>query len=396
MRTEDRLRFRLGSRPLLRVALWGGLVTIAWILAVIVWFDVEARAIWAEGRRESAELMSDGLVRAIQTDLATRNYAQLENHLKQAANDSGVQSVLVADIQGKVLSHVVRDPASATPRALYGAPAVTPPQQAQAVQIDGDTLVKWARVDSGVPVGWLRLELLTTKADAALSDLRWRFSLALGIASLMLLALLFIVMQRASRLLAERESGILAQQEALSAVAYRDSLTGLPNRHYLLDHMAREMARCTRSGERLVVCFMDLDGFKDINDRHGHEMGDEVLREVGRRLAGSIRESDTVARLGGDEFVLLLSGCVGTADCELILGRIQTAIRRPIVIGEVQAQVSSSIGLTIFPDDGSEPKVLLEHADQAMYEAKRAGKNRWRLYEEIDGNLQRRSGGPVA
>jgi diguanylate cyclase (GGDEF)-like protein len=127
---------------------------------------------------------------------------------------------------------------------------------------------------------------------------------------------------------------------------------------------------------------MDLDGFKDVNDNHGHEVGDQVLREVGHRLHMCVRKNDTVARLGGDEFVILLTEVSDAAACQDVLERMLSAIRQPIqIMTNVTAKVSTSIGITTYPTDNSPPSVLLEHADQAMYRAKRSGKNRWAFYE---------------
>lgn len=383
MKTEARRDAQLPSRQLLQLSFWGGIVTIVWILCMMLWFDAQARNIWQEGRRVAANLMAEGLSSATQNTLVSRNYAELEIHLKQAVSDARVKSVLVADTHGKVLSHVVRDAATQQIRVEYATPTIHPPQPSRWLQEDGTTFVQWVRVDSGVPLGWLQLEILATKEDQALVELRQRFILVFGAASLVLLGLLLIVTRRTHHLIRVRESTIMEKQEFLEGVAYRDSLTQLLNRHMLLERLSQDMATCRRRHEKLLVCFLDLDGFKDVNDTCGHDAGDEVLREVARRLKAHVRENDMVARLGGDEFVLVLTKVERLEPCVAVLQRILGAIGEPIAVEQRHTvQVSASMGVTVYPDDDSAPNILLEHADQAMYRAKRGGKNQWTFYEE--------------
>jgi diguanylate cyclase (GGDEF)-like protein len=136
-----------------------------------------------------------------------------------------------------------------------------------------------------------------------------------------------------------------------------------------------------RGDKLLAICYLDLDGFKPVNDRLGHAAGDQLLREIARRLKEGLRGGDTVARLGGDEFVLLLGDLSGLDELEPALARLLAAISQPIVIDRHEASVSGSIGVTLFPLDGSDPDTLLRHADQAMYLAKQAGRNRYHLFD---------------
>jgi len=382
MKTELDAGPKLASKQLLQLSFWGGIATIVWILVMSLWFDTQARETWLNGRRFTANLMAEGISGAIQNNLVSRNYAEMEGHLKQAVSDSRVKSALVTDIKGKVLSHVVRDEATQETRVYYSTPSFTPPDQTRLLQEYGTTVVHWMRVDNGVPLGWLRLEILATKSDQALVDLRQRFILVFGVASLILLGLLLIVTSRAHHLMRINESSILERQAFLEGVAYRDSLTQLPNRHMLLERLGQDIARCNRQQEKLLVCFLDLDGFKDVNDAHGHDAGDEVLREVAQRLKRHVRENDTVARLGGDEFVLVMGGMDVLERCDAVLQRILDTICEPISVAQHKhVQVSASMGVTVYPDDNNVPSILLEHADQAMYNSKRSGKNKWMLYE---------------
>lgn len=167
----------------------------------------------------------------------------------------------------------------------------------------------------------------------------------------------------------------------LERIAHFDPLTGLPNRRLLGDRMRQGVAQSRRSGRIMAVALLDLDNFKPINDRFGHEVGDAVLEEIGRRLTASLREGDTAARLGGDEFVLLLLGLEWVEECDAILHRVLAILSQPIVVAGRSHCVSASIGVTLFPQDNADPDLLLRHADQAMYTAKESGRNGYRFFD---------------
>ena len=175
-------------------------------------------------------------------------------------------------------------------------------------------------------------------------------------------------------------SDLKAHEAELDEIAHHDPLTGLPNRRLLCDRLGQAHAQAARGRHGLGVALVDLDGFKPINDSLGHEAGDRVLRTVAERLGHCLRGGDTVARLGGDEFVLVLVNLADTAEAGQVLERVLHAVAQPIVLGDHEVQVSASIGLTVFPDDSADPDTLLRHADEAMYRAKEAGRNAWRLY----------------
>jgi diguanylate cyclase (GGDEF)-like protein len=173
------------------------------------------------------------------------------------------------------------------------------------------------------------------------------------------------------------------RQLSLEAVARHDPLTGLPNRLLLMDRLDQATAASRRSGSILAVCFLDLDGFKGVNDQFGHAAGDEVLREVARRLSGAMRGGDTVARLGGDEFILLLSGARERAEVDQALGRLISVARKPVELASHEVvRLSASVGVAAFPGDATDPQLLLRFADAAMYDAKSLGKDRWSWHRE--------------
>ena len=150
----------------------------------------------------------------------------------------------------------------------------------------------------------------------------------------------------------------------------------------MLDRLGQAIATSNRNKTHFALCFIDLDGFKPVNDSYGHDAGDFVLKEVGVRLAACLRENDTVARLGGDEFVVILVDVDANTGLNATLDRILTAIKMPIAIPEgVDVGISLSMGVTIFPEDSGDPEELLNHADEAMYLAKKRGQGQHSFYQ---------------
>ncbi|MBA2351358.1 MAG: diguanylate cyclase [Burkholderiales bacterium] len=164
------------------------------------------------------------------------------------------------------------------------------------------------------------------------------------------------------------------------ALAVRDPLTELPNRRLLVDLLQQQFAHARREGVQIAVCFLDLDGFKSVNDRFGHLCGDLLLTEVARRLTACVREGDTVSRLGGDEFVIALYGLDSDRDAIPIAQKILLALEQAFEADGRTFNISGSLGISMFPADGENVAALIDHADQAMYEAKRAGKNAFHFF----------------
>ena len=178
------------------------------------------------------------------------------------------------------------------------------------------------------------------------------------------------------------EKALKDYQDKIEHIAYHDHLTNLPNRLLFSDRLTQAMAQAERSRQWLAVCYLDLDGFKPINDIYGHAAGDKLLIEIARRLEISVRANDTVARLGGDEFVLLLTNLENVEAYQTVLQRVIEAINRPVALDAThEARITASIGITLFPHDVAEPDTLLRHADQAMYAAKQKGRNRYQFFD---------------
>lgn len=163
------------------------------------------------------------------------------------------------------------------------------------------------------------------------------------------------------------------QQEAVERLAYQDMLTGLPNRAAFFERLDLELAHARRESSKVALLFIDLDGFKAVNDTHGHRAGDFLLKVVARRLRDCLREVDTVARLAGDEFTVILPGVSTVDDAQLVAQKLMLEIADPIDIVSTRVRVTPSIGIALYPDDALDRDDLLQHADQAMYRSKDAG-----------------------
>lgn len=175
----------------------------------------------------------------------------------------------------------------------------------------------------------------------------------------------------------------LQAEQRVWHMAHHDALTGLPNRALLHDRLSQALAQAERGKHRVAVMFLDLDHFKSINDNLGHEAGDALLKEVANRLREAVRASDTVSRLGGDEFVVVLHEIAGAPDAARVAEKIITSFAQPAQLGKHSIQVSTSIGIGLFPEDSDEPYTLMKCADTAMYRAKHGGRNRYRFFSAL-------------
>jgi diguanylate cyclase (GGDEF)-like protein len=171
------------------------------------------------------------------------------------------------------------------------------------------------------------------------------------------------------------------KEEKLNFLAYYDALTGLCNRSVLVQRLKQELTYAHRRNRRAAVLFIDLDNFKWVNDSLGHSAGDKLLKTVAERLQGSVREEDTVARLGGDEFVMVLADQEPGDSLSAALERVLAAVARPVQLDSGEVDVSCSIGVSLYPEDGSDAETLIKNADVAMYRAKELGRNNFQFFE---------------
>lgn len=183
-----------------------------------------------------------------------------------------------------------------------------------------------------------------------------------------------------------------ALEEALRQRAYYDELTSLPNRSLVNDRMNQGIRRARRDNGSLALLYVDLDGFKDINDVWGHDVGDELLAEVAERLQGAMRDSDTLGRIGGDEFLVVVPDLEDVAAAEIVAERLCRAMDAPFELGKRPVRVSACVGLSLYPRDGESSEALLRNADAALYRAKASGTGQWAWYspELTEAAAQRR------
>jgi two-component system cell cycle response regulator len=184
-------------------------------------------------------------------------------------------------------------------------------------------------------------------------------------------------------------STTIAQRDIIHHQAAHDPLTSLPNKTLMDDRLAMACERATRDNALAALLFIDLDGFKGVNDSHGHEAGDRVLVEVARRLEAGLRKVDTAARLGGDEFLVVLDGISSRADADTVAAKLIELVGQPIDVGGEAVRIGVSIGIAVFPDDTRQVSDLVRLADGAMYAVKRAGKNG---YQQASGETPQTSG----
>lgn len=362
---------------------------------IYIWFSVlgvlllSASSIWTfysmnqmiqvtQERREVA--LGKGLALAVSDLIVTRNYAQLESDFRQIMSNEAIHNVAATDLKGDVLAFLERKPDSNQALVNYSIRKLTPPDNLSAEfvsQRQGGRSVLWYRIDPGIPLGWIRIESYANLDDALLESLRRNIMLSTIILFIGLFGASIVLFYRAKKNTQSTERRLLQRNELLHDAAHQDPLTHLPNRLSLNGLMQDAMLFSREGGYILAICFLDLDGFKEVNDRYGHQVGDKLLIAAARRMKKVIPEGDTVIRLSGDEFVLLLGGIHREEDLEASLGRILSSLSASFMIDGDNVTVSASIGVSIYPTDGTIANDLVVHADTAMYQAKKRGKNSW-------------------
>jgi len=370
-------------------------VTTAIFTKIFIWFSVlsvlllSASSIWTfytmnqmiqvtQERREVA--LGKGLALAITDLIVTRSYAQLEGDLRQMMGNEAIHNIATTDLKGDVLAFLERKPDSNQVIVNFSIRKLTPPDdlsQEYVTQKQDGRSILWYRINPGSPLGWIRMESYTGLDDALLERLRMNIMLSIGILFVGLFGVSIVLFYRAKKKTQHAERSLLQRNEILHDVAHMDALTNLPNRLALNSMMQDAMLSSRESGNLLAVCFLDLDGFKEVNDTLGHQSGDKLLIAAARRMKKVIRESDIVIRLAGDEFVLLLGGIHQEDDLETSVGRILKALAASFMIDGQNVTISASIGVSLYPTDGTATNDLVTHADTAMYQAKRRGKNSW-------------------
>ena len=363
-----------------KIISWFSVVGVVLLSASSIWtyYNMNQLIQVTQERREIA--LGKGLALALSDLIVTRNYAQLEGDLRYIMGNESVHTVAAVDLNGDVLAALERKPDSNQIVANFSIKKITPPENLSGdylLQKQGSRSVLWYKVDPGIPLGWIRMESYTGLDDALLENLRLNIMLSIAILFFGLFGASLALFYRAKQKTQNAERQLLKHNELLQDAAYLDALTQVPNRLSLNNLMQDAMLASRERGNLLAICFLDLDGFKEVNDRFGHQSGDKLLIAAARRMKKVIRESDSVVRLAGDEFVMLLGGIQHEEDLAASVGRILQALAASFMIDGENVTISASIGVSIFPTDASVAGDLVAQADSAMYQAKRKGKNTW-------------------
>lgn len=357
-----------------------GLVLIA-TSSIWTYYNTDRLIQVTQERRELA--LGKGLALAISDLIVTREYAQLESDLQQILGNESVKSVVVADLDGAILAYLERQTLSGTVAPNFKTSHVSIPKNIDdqfLIERRGELSILWYKINPGIPLGWIRMETFLNLDDAILNTLRLNIMLSVIILFFGLFGLALMFFFRARQKTQEEELRLISNNALLQDVAHHDVLTKLPNRLALDGLLGNAMATAKRDSDLLAICFLDLDGFKGVNDRMGHRSGDNLLIAASGRMKKAIREHDSVIRLGGDEFVLILGGVKNKMQLEILLNRILELLSAPFMIDGQNVSISASCGVTIYPEDDTSIADLLMHADAAMYRAKAKGKNAWEIY----------------
>lgn len=368
----------------IRVGLWASLTILVLLLSVGLWSYQQTNQLVQQSQMRTGNALAIGLANAVEENLILRNFAQLEVQLLQFMANQQLQHAIVADANGLILSEALRDPASGKVTIVYNDAGKTLPTL-QASQTSYDhTLEILQPVGSHTNAGWIALRIAMGSDSALLEGIHQKLSLILGLGAIVMLMIVAFSLRSTYSRVKTSQSQMEALNDSLHSAAFHDPLTQLPNRHLLRDRLNQAVALAARSRKQVAVCYLDLDGFKAVNDQYGHDVGDILLCEIAKRLTLALRQHDTVARIGGDEFVLLITELHGPEDCRGLLDRLLIDVAQPVDIGGHLVNVSASIGVAMSHEHGIDPVSLISLADKAMYRAKATGKNRWQLYEPMD------------
>ncbi len=340
-----------------------------------------------DGQRQSNAELAEGLAHSLTDGIVSRDYGALESQIKLILLNKHLQSVLVADVGGKVLAHLERIGPEGRVFENFKEKIVKLPTEKSEFFTDtaSDSDIIWQKIEAGTPVGWLRLEISDAKIDSILVRLKSETILIASLAAVVIIGMIVGFLLRIYPKLYRHEKRIEQENREFEFDAMHDALTQLPNRKLMLDRLQQAIFDAERKNKMLLVTFLDLDGFKGVNDRYGHDIGDQLLLEVRNRLLACFRRSDTVSRLGGDEFVILLPDVADWSLCKSLLESLPEQLSKPYSVkGHFINEIGASIGVAIYPRDGATPEILIAHADEAMYAAKRAGKGCLRSFSEMD------------
>lgn len=377
---SDLLRKRVPFHwSFIRVGLWASLAALIILISAGIWSYQHTNQLARQAQEQAGNGLAVGLANALEETIILRNFAQIEVQVVQTMNSEQVQSILVTDTDGTILSEARRDPLSGKTQLIFKDTGKKYSESISATP-EEDTLLIVRPIGNGTKVGWVKLQIAMSKNNALLKGIHQQLLLMNGFSAIIMLVIIGFSLRNTYTQIRTTHAEIEDLNDSLHTAAFYDQLTKLPNRPLLRDRLRQALALASRTHHQVAVCYLDLDGFKQINDTYGHDYGDTVLVEVSKRLTMTMRQHDTVARVGGDEFVLVINDLQSLDDCKQLLNRVLIELAQPIDIGHHMVTIGASIGVASSHEHGINPSTLITLADKAMYQAKRSGKNQWCIY----------------
>lgn len=367
----------------IRIGLWVSLSLLIILLVVGVWSYQQTNELVRKNQEQTGSNLAAGIANAVEENIIVRNFAQIEVQLLQAMANEQVMSALVADTDGIIISEVERNPKTGAAQVIFKDVGKRFPDRASTEETPSNILEITRPVGAANKVGWIQLKMVMKRENVLLNGIHQQLLLIVGLGALIMLVIVGFSLHSTYSKVKTTQEYIEDLNDSLHSAAFYDPLTKLPNRPLLRDRLQQALTLSERSHHYVAICYVDLDGFKQINDTYGHDAGDVVLIEVAKRLSLTVRQHDTVARIGGDEFVLVINDLVDPDDSIPILERILVDVTQPIDIGHHTVTVGASVGVSIGQLHGNNPGALITLADKAMYQAKNNGKNQWRFYGTV-------------
>ena len=369
----------------IRIGLWVSLSLLVILLLVGIWSYKQTNEVVRQAQEQTGSGLAVGLANAVEESMIVRDFGQVEVQLLQAMSNEQVLSALVANADGTIISEAERNQQTGAIQVVFKDIGQRFTDRASTLETTPDTLEIIRPIGTTSNVGWIKLQIAMKHENALLNGIHQQLLLIVGLVSLIMLVIVGFSLRSTYSKIKTTQEYIEDLNDTLHSAAFYDPLTKLPNRSLLRDRLQQALTLSARAHHYVAICYVDLDGFKQINDAYGHDAGDIVLIEVAKRLTLTVRQHDTVARIGGDEFVLVINDLINPNDSIPILDRIVSDLTQPIDIGQHFVNVGASIGVSVSQQHGTNPGALITLADKAMYQAKSSGKNQWCFYGNQDG-----------
>ena len=378
-------RRKENSSPIFyKLSAWSVSLSFIAILLSSVWTYYSVIQIYNSTYLKKAEQLARGAGLAIGDKLLSKDYTELESILKRLFLNKDLDLAVVADLNGKRVLTLKREK-DAEPQLFFELSQLSIDKNIDIeTRVDGnigDKIKVLQKIDPGIPIGWLYLELSNTTEELILQKLKTNI-LLVAIPLFIVIVIISLFLNKNLKTKVDKNEQLIKKEKNFwNSRAIEDPLTKLPNRLLLHNDLRSALAEANRMNSHVGIIFFDLDGFKQVNDQHGHQTGDLLLAEVAKRLVEYVRPGDKVIRYGGDEFIIIFNNMESRLELGGLIERLSEQINLPFDINGQTLNIRASIGVTFYPLDGSnDPEVLISHADEAMYVAKKLGKNQTYWY----------------